>query len=76
MGQAIFDRLGHESSEQSLVHSLDRFGVREGTRPLDAPLMVQATRLALGRLNLYQWVLFIGHHELRHRGQIRATLSS
>ena len=25
----------------------------------------------LGDLNLYQWILFVGQHELRHAGQIR-----
>jgi len=28
----------------------------------------------LGRLNMYQWVLYIGQHELRHLHQIERTL--
>ncbi len=32
---------------------------------------VTATHPALGVINAYQWVLFIGQHEERHAGQIR-----
>lgn len=31
---------------------------------------------AVGPLNLYQWVLFIGQHEARHVGQIRRILAA
>ena len=31
---------------------------------------LQLPHPALGRINMYQWVLFIGKHELRHLGQI------
>ena len=30
----------------------------------------------LGELDLYQWLIFIGHHEGRHRKQIERTLKS
>src|SRR5262249_54882068 len=29
----------------------------------------------LGALNLYQWILFVGHHEARHTAQITETLA-
>ena len=32
---------------------------------------VTATHAALGELNLYQWVLFVGEHERRHARQVR-----
>ncbi len=31
---------------------------------------------AVGPLNLYQWVLFLGQHEARHIGQIRTILTA
>ncbi len=38
--------------------------------------MVTATHPVLGEINLYQWVVFIGKHELRHVAQVRATLEA
>ena len=34
---------------------------------------VTATHPALGEINMYQWTVFIGKHELRHVAQVRAT---
>ncbi len=35
---------------------------------------VTATHPALGLINLYQWVLFIGQHEARHTRQVEAIV--
>jgi hypothetical protein len=32
---------------------------------------ITATHPALGVINLYQWVLFVGQHEARHTRQVR-----
>jgi len=34
---------------------------------------LKATHAALGELDLYQWLLFVGKHEQRHTAQLRAT---
>jgi hypothetical protein len=34
---------------------------------------VTATHPVLGEINLYQWAVFLGKHELRHVAQVRAT---
>ena len=39
-------------------------GLALGTITFPHPLM--------GSLTLYQWILFVGQHELRHAGQIRS----
>jgi hypothetical protein len=33
--------------------------------------MVTATHVVLGEINMYQWAVFIGRHELRHAAQVR-----
>ena len=38
--------------------------------------MVTATHPRLGEINMYQWAVFIGKHELRHAAQVRATLDA
>ncbi len=37
---------------------------------------IRHTHAILGELDLYQWLIFVGHHEGRHRKQIERTLSS
>ncbi len=37
---------------------------------------IKHTHLVLGELDLYQWLIFVGHHEARHRKQIERTLKS
>jgi hypothetical protein len=37
---------------------------------------IKHTHPFLGELDLYQWVIFIGQHELRHKKQIERTLNS
>ena len=103
--------IGPETSEESVMASLDRFGVADATFKFEAPptvapdakpiaeslksltasrarlkealregdgidlSQVKRTHLALGELDLYQWVLFVGQHEERHRRQIEKTLN-
>jgi uncharacterized damage-inducible protein DinB len=37
---------------------------------------IKHTHPILGELDLYQWLIFIGQHEVRHRKQIERTLKS
>ena len=37
---------------------------------------IKHTHIVLGELDLYQWLIFVGHHEARHRKQIERTLKS
>jgi hypothetical protein len=37
---------------------------------------IKHTHPFLGELDLYQWLIFIGQHELRHKKQIERTLNS
>jgi hypothetical protein len=37
---------------------------------------IKHTHPFLGELDLYQWIIFLGQHEARHRKQIERTLSS
>ena len=51
-------------SRQALISAL---------READGLALGQVTRVhpTVGPLNLYQWVLFVGHHEARHAGQLQ-----
>lgn len=68
---------GNERIEESLG-SLER----SRTRLRDALIAgadldlcaVTRPHLVLGEINLYQWALFVGQHEDRHRKQIERTL--
>lgn len=37
---------------------------------------IKHTHRVLGELDLYQWLIFVGHHEDRHKKQIERTLKS
>lgn len=37
---------------------------------------IKHTHRVLGDLDLYQWLIFVGHHEARHKKQIERTLKS
>jgi hypothetical protein len=37
---------------------------------------IKHTHPLLGELDLYQWLIFLGQHEVRHKKQIERTLSS
>ena len=37
---------------------------------------IKHTHAILGELDLYQWLIFVGEHEARHRKQIERTLKS
>ena len=37
---------------------------------------IKHTHLVLGELDLYQWLIFVGQHESRHKKQIERTLQS
>lgn len=37
---------------------------------------IKHTHAILGELDLYQWLIFVGNHEVRHRKQIERTLKS
>jgi len=37
---------------------------------------IKHTHAILGELDLYQWLIFVGQHEVRHRKQIERTLKS
>ena len=37
---------------------------------------IKHTHAVLGELDLYQWLIFLGNHEVRHRKQIERTLKS
>lgn len=103
--------IGAEQSEESVMSSLDQFGMIESSARRQAPasvtpddsksveeslasLMQSRERLkeallvgadldlsavkrqhpALGEINIYQWTLFVGQHEERHRRQIERTI--
>lgn len=60
---------GLESSREALraaVVSADGLALGE----------IKHTHAILGELDLYQWLIFVGHHEVRHRKQIERTLKS
>ena len=60
---------GLESSREALraaVVSADGLAIGE----------IKHTHMVLGELDLYQWLIFVGHHEVRHRKQIERTLQS
>ena len=60
---------GLESSREALraaVDSADGLAIGD----------IKHTHMVLGELDLYQWLIFIGHHEARHRKQIERTLQS
>ena len=99
--------VGPERSTESVLHSLDRFGVRSSRSKVIAPSFatpradlalpavldelraareqfvaalasgdgldltaVTAPHPALGVIDLYQWALFVAHHDVRHTKQI------
>ncbi len=105
--------IGPDPNDESLIRSLDRFGLETAERKFKAPSSVapqqgiekkrlmeflQHSRTALleivseagsydlselifphpvlGRLNMYEWILFVGKHEDRHRAQIEIILNS
>lgn len=37
---------------------------------------IKHTHRVLGEIDLYQWLIFVGHHEARHKRQIERTLKS
>jgi len=37
---------------------------------------IKHTHRVLGEIDLYQWFIFVGHHEARHKKQIERTLKS
>lgn len=37
---------------------------------------IRHTHPVVGELDLYQWLIFVGHHEVRHQKQIERTLKS
>src|SRR5712672_1243524 len=37
---------------------------------------IKHTHRVLGEIDLYQWLIFVGHHEARHKKQIERTLKS
>lgn len=60
---------GLESSREALraaVVTADGLALRD----------IKHTHMVLGELDLYQWLIFVGHHEVRHRKQIERTLQS
>ena len=60
---------GLESSREALraaVVSADGLSLGE----------IKHTHAILGELDLYQWLIFVGQHEARHRKQIERTLQS
>jgi hypothetical protein len=60
---------GLESSRQALrvaVATADGLALSE----------IKHTHPILGEIDLYQWIIFLGQHELRHRNQIERTLNS
>jgi hypothetical protein len=60
---------GLESSREALraaVVSASGFALGE----------IKHTHQILGELDLYQWLIFVGQHECRHRKQIERTLKS
>ena len=56
--------VGLTESRQALIFAL---------RAADGLALGQVTRVhpTVGPLNLYQWVLFVGQHEVRHAGQLQ-----
>jgi hypothetical protein len=103
--------IGPETSDESIMSTLDRFSIVEPSPPIAAPeqlipahessvdealnLLAGSRRAllaalsegdgmdlsaitrphrVLGELNIYQWGLFVGQHEERHRRQIERTL--
>jgi hypothetical protein len=104
--------VGQESSETSVLGTIDHFGIAEGATPMSVPSIVRPEKnpdagaaragletsraalraavdsasglalgevkqmhRALGELDLYQWIVFLGQHEARHTRQIERTLA-
>lgn len=104
--------VGQESSETSVLGTIDHFGIAEGATPMIVPSIVRPEKnpdagaalaglatsraalraavdsanglalgevkqvhRALGDLDLYQWIVFLGQHEARHTRQIERTLA-
>jgi hypothetical protein len=113
VGQAKGEGLVHETSEESVMHSLDgpsfslvrakqvapefvdpkavlalpdalamlarsRDGLRRAMVDADGWALerVVAPHPRLGTLDMYQWLLFLGHHERRHLAQIERTIAA
>jgi hypothetical protein len=70
------------------AHGMTRLALLDGLAASRAALLVQAEKAdafdlsqlhaphpAFGRLDMYQWILFIGQHELRHLHQIERELA-
>ena len=105
--------VGEERSTDSVLNTLDHFGIEAASTLMEAPSIVrprpyadpadaivgleesrQALReaaasvsglalgeikqihRALGELDLYQWLVFVGQHEGRHAKQIQRTLNA
>jgi DinB family protein len=103
--------IGRDASDDSMLASLDQFGIADakfkrespsGVVPDERPIADSLSSLAssrvrlkdvlldgdgldltkvtrphpaMGDIDLYQWVLFVGQHEERHRRQIERTLT-
>jgi hypothetical protein len=103
--------IGPETSDESVMSSLDKYGVSDATFKIESPAtvvpdsrpiseslaslavsraqlkqalldgegmdltQVKRTHQAIGDIDVYQWALFVGQHEERHRKQIEKTLN-
>ncbi len=63
-----------EASLEALRLSRDRIhAALAGSNDIDLSL-VKRSHQAIGELDMYQWALFVAHHEERHRRQIDRTM--
>ena len=65
LSDAIAELQGTRAQLLAAMKALDGLALEE----------IAASHPILGELNLYQWMLFVGHHEVRHTSQIRRALS-
>jgi hypothetical protein len=65
-----------EQALESLVQS--RAKLHDGIRAAEGMALgtVRAPHPRLGEIDLYQWILFVGHHEARHAQQIGEVAKS
>jgi len=58
--------------------AVTRQALREAASSADGVALgeIKHTHAILGELDLYQWLIFLGQHEVRHRKQIERTLKS
>jgi hypothetical protein len=65
-------------SESLAALAVSRDGLRQAMEKADGWALEQvvAPHPRLGTLDMYQWLLFLGHHERRHLAQLERTIAA